>query len=300
MLDPVVFLVGCLLATGGGWAFPQPAQPGPPPPPAPPPPSRGRELGHLFPRGQLSRMGRAPLVIPNLIPSMKIYEEARHDPAQLPAYYAHFHALQTQYNLIYHVMRMDEAFLTCMEEEMGRSLIGTASDNAADLFFAAEVCQRLDKRDFGIHFPRVEMYLPQWEEGEQYSEPRIVARVTEKAKAKAKAEAKERAKQRATDLRKERAMAKAEAKEKEKAMAEAEEKATTESKSPNAFHTLPAPAPPRHGLLSSMMSRLSSRLSASAQHWEMDVKRLPWTKVRTPWGTAFQTEPNALLLERHY
>ncbi|KAI9830795.1 MAG: hypothetical protein M1826_004429 [Phylliscum demangeonii] len=259
MIDPAVFLIGCLLAPGGAWAFPQPAPPGSPPPPASPPPPppppgsqphKGHELEHLFPTGQVSRMGRSPsLLLPSFTPPLEIYKEVSHDPAQLAAFHAFDHALQTQHSLIYYVMKMDEEFLTCMEAEMAKSLIFSPSpNNVGALFFAADVCQRSDGRDFGIYFPRVENYLPAWKESEEYSEARIVARVLEKAKFKPS----------------------------------------------SGFHPLPAPAPPPHGLW-----RMMSRLAASAHRWKMGVKKVPWAKVGTQWETPFMTEPNALVLERY-
>ncbi|KAI9827601.1 MAG: hypothetical protein M1826_006263 [Phylliscum demangeonii] len=167
-----------------------------------------------------------------------------------------------------------------MEDEMGTSPIGSKPHNIVFLFFAAEVCQRSDERDFGIFFPRIDRYLAIWKEEEQYSEANIDVRVkVRQSKAKAKARAKARAK--------EIAMAKVEEEVK------AEEKAKEKSdESSNAFQTLPAPSPRLHGL-----PRMMSRLALTAQHWGMGV---PWAQMETKLKAPFKTEPKVLLLEGHY
>ncbi|KAI9827603.1 MAG: hypothetical protein M1826_006265 [Phylliscum demangeonii] len=239
MLNPALFLVGCLLVTGGAMAFPQPA----PAPPAPPSqPNKDRHLEQLFPADHLSQMGRAdPEVERSVSINPKMFESVRHDPEQLAAYHAYRYAVSTQTQLILYIMKRDQGFETCVEREM------IAVSSYADLalwFYAAEICQRSDGRDFGIFFPRAEHYLAKWVEDVRYSQANIDARVEAKAK----------------------------------------------EKSSNAFHLLPALSPP-HGL-----SRMMSRLSSTARHWEMGVKKVPWAKVETQ----FKTEPKPLLLEGRY
>ncbi|KAI9827602.1 MAG: hypothetical protein M1826_006264 [Phylliscum demangeonii] len=206
-----------------------------------------------------------------------MYESVRRDPIQLAAYHAYQYDARTQLELIMYIMKRDQGFLRCMERMRKSLATMKTSYSIGFLFFAAEVCQRVDERDFGIVFPRVENYLADWKEEEQYSEANIVARVqAKKSKAKAKARAKARAK--------EKAMAKA----------EEEEKAKEQSEPSNAFQTLPAPTPPRG------LSRTMLRLASTARHWGMGMKKVPWAQMETKLKAPFKTESKALLLEGHY
>ncbi|KAI9819102.1 MAG: hypothetical protein M1826_001194 [Phylliscum demangeonii] len=110
----------------------------------------------------------------------KILDSVRDDPEELAGFHAHQYAIHTQQELIYYIMKRDEKFLSCMETEMGPSLDGR--HELAFLFYAAEVCQRSDGRDFGIFYPRFEHYLTYWREDPRYSQANIDARVQEKAR----------------------------------------------------------------------------------------------------------------------
>ncbi|KAI9827600.1 MAG: hypothetical protein M1826_006262 [Phylliscum demangeonii] len=116
--------------------------------------------------------------------NLQIYDSVVHNRKQLAAFHAHQYAIRTQQELIYYTMKMDEEFLGCMEKEMRKSFTGSKPHSLPFLFFAAEVCQRSDGRDFGIFFPRLEDYLAHWREDPMYGQAKIDARVEEKAKEK--------------------------------------------------------------------------------------------------------------------
>ncbi|KAI9808843.1 MAG: hypothetical protein M1826_004047 [Phylliscum demangeonii] len=159
MLDPVLLLVGCLLAVGA-WALPKPA----------PPRRTGPDLERMFPSNQLSRLGTALItpVEPRL--DRKFVDEARQDRASLVRFTSYEHAVRSHREWIYYVMKRDEEFLTCM----------TMPYDLSTFFFAAEVCQKRGGHKYGIYFPRLEDFYPNRKELPRFSKAKMRARARQK------------------------------------------------------------------------------------------------------------------------
>ncbi|KAI9834501.1 MAG: hypothetical protein M1826_002655 [Phylliscum demangeonii] len=183
MLDPVIILAAFLLAAGAG-ALPQP----PPPPPGPYPLPN---LNTLFPPGPIS-LGKAYYHVKwSIYLDSGLLKDAVRDPSLRPNYDAYVTAVTSQQDWIVSIMERDEGFLTCMEHEIPWTIVQGMNrlsyEWLSEFFFAAEVCQIEDGRDLGIHYPRVEDYLPGHEEGARFSQEKVIAKVAANAKAKAKA-----------------------------------------------------------------------------------------------------------------
>ncbi|KAI9811815.1 MAG: hypothetical protein M1826_003036 [Phylliscum demangeonii] len=292
MLDPVVILVGCLLAAGA-WALPHPA-PQSPTALAPAPPNThpdlkrlaesasfvifgigsgyllGEEmrkrktefhdLDRMFAPNQLSSIGREGQSIDTIFQFDPALQAEAVDNAALSArFYAYKLAVRSQINRILYVMTRDDIFLDCMLKETGRSPFSDSEhglpNNAAFFFFTAEVCQLRGHRYFGILFPRIEKYYTHREEPKEFSEANVRLRARSPPSPPSP---------------------------------------PPPPPSSNAFHaSLPAPPPllqqlqQLHGL-----SRMVVGLRKGAGRVERAVEKAAWAK--------WEAEPKALLLEGHY
>ncbi|KAI9808844.1 MAG: hypothetical protein M1826_004048 [Phylliscum demangeonii] len=176
MVDPVLILVGCLLAAGA-WALPVPA------PAEPPPRWYSHDLQKMFPPNQLSRLGRVLFTPGEARLDPDVVKEAVRSPRSRAQFAAYEYAVRSHREWIYYVMKRDEGFLTCMESEMGKDHIGPDQTKPYDLstfFFAAEVCQERGGHWYSIYFPRVEDFYPKRKEFPQFSKENVLVRAREK------------------------------------------------------------------------------------------------------------------------
>ncbi|KAI9834500.1 MAG: hypothetical protein M1826_002654 [Phylliscum demangeonii] len=186
MLEPVVILAAFVFAAST-WALPRPARP-----PPPPTPYQGPDLNSLFPPGQISALGKLGDAVQwNFHLDSGLLKHALRSSSLHPNYDAYVAAVTSQHNRIVSIMERDDGFLECIKRETGRPIVQGMNRHSyqylSAFFFAAEVCQIEGGRDLGIHYPRVEDYLPRREEGARFSQENVIAKVAANAKAKANA-----------------------------------------------------------------------------------------------------------------